>query len=80
MNTTDKKNDVIQTLQSTSDEQLINEVYELLHPDLAIETIDITNIPSDLQKKLNNAMDDYKSGRYISHNEMKQKVAQWLVK
>ncbi|MDQ6757464.1 MAG: hypothetical protein M3004_11070 [Bacteroidota bacterium] len=78
MDNKNKKEDILQTIQSTNDEQLIEEVYELLHPDEAIENIAIKDLPEELQSKLNRAMDDYKSGRYITHEQMKQKVAQWL--
>lgn len=75
-----KKEDILQTLQATTDEQLIEEVYELLHPDEAIDNIAIKGLPQELQNKLNRALDDYKSGRYITHEQMKQKVSQWLTK
>ena len=78
MDTKDKKKDIIQTLQSTNDAQLIEEVYELLYPNEAIENMSIKNLPEELQIKINRALDDYKSGRYISHDQMKQKIEQWL--
>lgn len=74
MNTNDKKQDIIQKLQSTTDEQLIEEVYELLYPDTAIENIAISNLPEEWQNKISRALDDYKNGRYITHEQMKQ----WL--
>jgi hypothetical protein len=78
MNMIDKKEDILQKLQSTTDEQLIEEVYELLYPNEAIENIAISNLPKELQNKINRAIDDYKNGRYITHEQMKQKVNQWL--
>ena len=74
MNTNDKKQDIIQKLQSTTDEQLIEEVYELLYPNTAIENIAISNLPEELQNKISRALDDYKNGRYITHEQMKQEV------
>lgn len=76
----DKKTNIILTIQSTDDEQLIEEVYDLLHPDEAVENIDINNLPEDLQMKLSRALDDYKAGRYVSHEQMKQKMHEWLMK
>ncbi|MEP6584149.1 MAG: hypothetical protein ABJA90_07770 [Ginsengibacter sp.] len=78
MNTKDKKEDILQKLQTTMDEQLIEEVYELLYPNKAIKNISIGDLPEELQSKLNRALDDYKNGRYITHEQMKQKVEQWL--
>ena len=78
MDTNDKKENILQKLQSTNDEQLIEEVYELLYPNEAIKGITIDDLPSELQNKISRALDDYKNGRYITHEQMKQKVEQWL--
>lgn len=78
MNTSDKKENILQKLQSTTDEQLIEEVYELLYPEEIIENIVVSDLPHELQIKINRALDDYKNGRYITHEQMKEKVEQWL--
>lgn len=78
MDIKDRKNNIIQALQSTNDEQLIDEVYELLHPNEALEVIGIDRLPAELQNKITQALDDYKNGRYITHEQMKQKVGEWL--
>lgn len=80
MNITDKRKDIITALQSTSNELLIEEVYQLINPEKSIEEIDIDSLPKEIQKKLDSAIDDYRNGRYISHSEMKQKMQQWLTK
>lgn len=66
-------------LQSVKNEQLIEEVYELLHADNAVESFDISSLPQEIQNKINNALNDYKSGNYITHTQMKEKVKQWLI-
>lgn len=78
MNTTDKKQDILQKLKSTNDEQLIEEIYELLYPDKDIKSIAVNNLSEKLQTKINRALDDYKNGRYITHEQMREKVEQWL--
>jgi hypothetical protein len=78
MDTRDKKEDILQKLQSTTDEQLIDEVYELLYPDEEVTNIPLSALSEELQNKINRALDDHKNGRYITHEEMKEKVAQWL--
>ncbi len=78
MNTTDKKIEIIHALQASNDEQLIEEVYELLHPNEAVENVSISDLPHELQNKISIALDEYKNGRYITHERMKQKVQQWL--
>lgn len=78
MNTSDKKEEILQKLQSTTDEQLIEEVYELLNPNAVIEDIQVNKLPQELQNKINRALDDFKNGHYIIHDQMKQKVHRWL--
>ena len=78
MDTKDKKQEIIQTLQTSNDEELIQEVYELLYPNAAIEEFAIESLPQELQTKVKLAIDDYKNGRYVTHTQMKQKVEQWL--
>jgi len=78
MNTNDKKKEVLEMLRNTNDDLLIDEVYDILQPTILKSDIDIQHLPTPIQEKLNRAFDDYKSGNYITHDEMKQKLAQWL--
>lgn len=78
MNISNKKEDILQRLQSTTDEELIEEVYELLHPDESVKNIPVSELPEELQTKITHALGNYKNGRYITHDQMKQKVEQWL--
>lgn len=78
MNTIDKRQKIIQVLQSSNDEQLIEEVYEMLHPKEAIENVDVAKLPIELQNKISRAIDDYKNGHFITQDQMKQKIAQGL--
>jgi len=80
MNTINKKEEILQKLRSTTDEQLIEEVYELLNPNTVIKDIQINKLPQELQNKINRALDDFKNGRYITHDQMIQKLEQWLIR
>ena len=80
MNTHDKKIEVLELLSQTNDSSLIDDVYDMLHPEAAIENINLQELSSELQQKINKALDDYKTGNYITHEQMKQKVQQWLTK
>lgn len=79
MSIEDKKNEVLDLLKKTNDSELIEEVYNLLHPDEAMEEISVLQLSEHLQQKINKAMEDYKTGNYITHDQMKQKVQQWLI-
>ena len=80
MNIHDKKTEVLELLSQTNDSILIDEVYDMLHPEDAIENINIQELPGELQQKISKALDDYKTGNYITHDQMKQKLQQWLTK
>ena len=73
MNTQDKKIEVIELLSQTNDSTLIDEVYDILHPEGTVENINIEELSEELQQKINKALDDYKSGNYITQEEMKFK-------
>jgi len=78
MSIKDKKEKILQMLNFTTDEELIEEVYELLNPNSIVEEIQLKNLPAELQNKISRALDDYQKGRYITREQMKQKVDQWL--
>lgn len=73
MNTQDKKAEVLELINQTNDSTLIDEVYDILHPEGTIENINMEELSGELQLKINKALDDYKNGNYITHEEMKQK-------
>ena len=80
MNIDAKKTQAIQALSNTKDEDLIEEVYGLLYPAQSISDIEINKLPQPLQQKINKALEDYQSGNYITHAQMKEKLQQWLTK
>lgn len=80
MNTKEKKAEVLELLNQTNDSGLIDEVYDVLHPEGSMENINMEALPGELQQKVSRALDDYKTGNYITHDQMKQKLQQWLTK
>lgn len=80
METIDKKSIVLKTIQNTTDENIIEEVYDVLYPEEAITNVMMEDLPNDLQVKLNRAINDYKTGNYISNEQMKEKMKEWLAR
>ena len=80
MSITEKKEAIIKTLQQTHDENLIDEVYELIHHEELLEEVQLDTLPTELQEKLNRAMEDYNAGNYITHEQMKEKIRSWRMK
>jgi len=58
----EKKSAVVEVLNQTNDTTLIEEIFDLLFPEKALENIDVEKLPGDLQKKIARAFEDYKSG------------------
>jgi hypothetical protein len=80
MNIDAKKSQALQALSNTNDKDLIDEVYELLYPNQAISDVELKKLPVALQQKISKALEDYKSGNYITYDQMKEKLQQWLSK
>ena len=80
MNIDDKKREVMSLLSNTDDPSIIEEIYDILHIPETIDQINAEHLSAQLQEKINKALDDYKTGNYITHEKMKQKVHQWLTK
>jgi hypothetical protein len=80
MNITEKKQHIINEIKNTNDELLINEMYDLLDSENVIENIEAVELPEDIRIKLSRAVEDYKQGRYITHEQMKDKLQQWLTR
>ena len=76
----DKKKEVLALLSSTNDGAVIEEVYALLHDIETINDIAINELPIPLQTKIEKAIEDYKTGNYITQDEMKHKLERWLSK
>jgi hypothetical protein len=70
---------LINSIKRTKDESLIDEMYNLLNEG-EITDIQLDVLPDELKLKLSRAMEDYKQGRYITHDQMKLKIQQWLMK
>jgi hypothetical protein len=45
-----------------------------VHNESEVESFHINNLPSEIQTILLKAIEDYKTGNYISHEQMKQKI------
>lgn len=80
MDIKEKKQRIINEINNTSDESLVNEMYDLLDAEDVIESIEAGELPEELSIKLNRAIDDYKQGRYITHEQMKEKLQQWFTR
>ncbi len=70
----------MEVLNKTNDNALIEEIFDLLYPEQAIESLDAEELTGELKEKITRAFEDYQSGNYITNEQMKEKVQQWLTK
>ena len=80
MTTVEKKQALLQTLALINDESIIDELYEVLHPQEGIISIDREQLPQELQSKLNRGIQDSNIENYITNEQMKEKSAQWVTR
>lgn len=78
MSSAEIKKQLIEKIQSTEDENLLEEVYRILE----MNTQDFDKIMlSDFQKsKIEAGLKDMESGNYISHEEANREIEEWLKK
>jgi predicted transcriptional regulator len=78
MSTLEMKKELIEKIQSTNDEVLLEEVYRLL--EINNEEID-TIILSDYQKaKINAGIKDMETGNFLSNEDANKEIEEWLKK
>ena len=76
MSVAEIKKQLIEKIQSTEDENLLEEVYRILE----MNTQDFDKIMlSDFQKsKIEAGLKDMELGNYISHEEANREIEEWL--
>ncbi|MBL0145486.1 MAG: hypothetical protein IPP48_06725 [Chitinophagaceae bacterium] len=78
MSTIEMKKELIEKIQSTNDEGLLEEVYRLL--EINNEEID-TIILSDYQKaKIDAGINDMQAGNFLSNEDANKEIEEWLKK
>lgn len=78
MSTIEMKKELIEKIQSTNDEGLLEEVYRLL--EINNEEID-TIILSDYQKaKIDAGINDMQAGNFLNNEDANKEIEEWLKK
>jgi predicted transcriptional regulator len=78
MSTIEMKKELIEKIQSTNDEGLLEEVYRLL--EINTEEIDVI-ILSDYQKaKIDAGINDMQVGNFLSNEDANKEIEEWLKK
>lgn len=72
----ERKQKLLQRLETVFDEHLINEIEQLL--DQKVQKNDILYFSSELKGKIDRALERMKAGKGVSDEEMKKRFAKWL--
>lgn len=72
----ERKQKLLQRLETVFDEHLINEIEQLL--DQKEQKNDILYFSSELKGKIDRALERMKAGKGVSDEEMKKRFVKWL--
>lgn len=78
MSTIEIKKRLIDKIQETENEELLQEAYRLL--DLEIEDAEIYTLNTDQKKVIDEAMQQIKNGQSISDQQANKEIDEWLSK
>ena len=73
----ERKQQLIQRLETVFDEHIIDEIEQLL--DQKEQTNDILYFSPELKAKIDRALERMKAGKGVSNEDMKKRFAKWLV-
>ncbi|WP_455638918.1 hypothetical protein [Parabacteroides sp.] len=73
----ERKQQLIQRLETVFDEHLINEIEQLL--DQKEQENEVLYFSSELKGKIDRALERMKAGKGVSDDDMKKRFAKWLV-
>ena len=73
----ERKQQLIQRLETVFDECLINEIEQLL--DQKEQENEVLYFSSELKGKIDRALERMKAGKGVSDDDMKKRFAKWLV-
>ena len=78
MLTLELKKQLIEKIESTDDNAILEEVYRIL--DIGEDNFDIYHLSSEQRLAIDAGLEDIKNGRVISHDEAKKEIEEWLSK
>lgn len=78
MSISDLKSDIINKVQQSNDEGLLNEVYNLIKAEADLENVYVL---TDVEKTLvEEGLEDLKAGRVVSSEKANELIREWLKK
>jgi hypothetical protein len=78
MLTLELKKQLIEKIESTDDNAILEEVYRIL--DIGEDNFGIYQLSSEQRLAVDAGLEDIKNGRVISHDEAKKEIEEWFSK
>ncbi|WKZ59616.1 MAG: hypothetical protein QY309_17365 [Cyclobacteriaceae bacterium] len=78
MSTVELRKRLIDKIQKTQDERILEEAYRLL--DLETEDIEIYQLNDDQKKAINEARQQIKNGQFLTEEQANKEIDEWLNK
>lgn len=78
MSTVELRKRLIDKIQHTQDERILEEVYRLL--ELDAEDTEIYRLNDDQKKAINEAREQVKSGQFLTEEQANKEIDEWLNK
>ncbi len=78
MLTVELKKQLIEKIESTNDDSILEEVYRIL--DIGEDNFEVYCLSNEQKIAINQGLDDLKNGRVISHDDSKIEIEEWFSK
>ena len=78
MSSQEMKNKLIDKIQLTDDDNILEEVYRIL--DVSTQEVDRIILSDDQKAQINKGMLDIEEGRFLTNDEANREIEEWLKK
>ena len=78
MSSQELKKKLIEKIQSTDNDSILEEVYRIL--EVSTEDVDMIMLSEDQKARIDKGIRDIEEGRYLTNNEANREIDEWLKK
>ena len=78
MLTKEMKQELIDKINSTKDENILEEVYRIL--EVGSEEVDMIVLTDEQKESINKGIKDVEEGKYLTNEEANSEIEKWLTK
>jgi predicted transcriptional regulator len=78
MSTAELRRRLVEKIQTTSDENILEEIYRIL--EVSSEEEDPIMLSGEQKAKIDKGLKDIEEGRYLTHDQANKEMEEWLKK